>query len=99
MFSRALRRGYTAPTRRPIPIQTPRITALRTVTTDAASSHAEKEKVPQEDDKPFEVTLSDESFETYELDPPSYYLDTTKKELKKMYYDMVSVRYVLSPKK
>lgn len=46
----------------------------------------------QEDDKPFQVHLSDESFETYELDPPPYSLDTTKKELKKMYYDMVSVR-------
>lgn len=47
----------------------------------------------QEDDKPFEVRLSDESFETYELDPPSYTLDTTKAELKQMYYDMVAVRY------
>jgi pyruvate dehydrogenase E1 component alpha subunit len=46
----------------------------------------------QEDDKAFQVHLSDESFETYELDPPSYTLDTTKKELKQMYYDMVSVR-------
>jgi hypothetical protein len=48
----------------------------------------------QEDDKPFQVKLSDESFETYELDPPPYTLDTTKKELKKMYYDMVSIRSV-----
>lgn len=47
----------------------------------------------QEDDKPFEVRLSDESFETYELDPPSYTLTTTKKELKQMYYDMQSIRY------
>lgn len=46
----------------------------------------------QEDDKHFEVRLSDESFETYELDPPSYTLDVTKKELKQMYYDMVAVR-------
>lgn len=47
----------------------------------------------QEDDKPFTVRLSDESFETYELDPPPYTLETTKKELKQMYYDMVSIRY------
>lgn len=47
---------------------------------------------PQEDDKPFPVKLSEESFETYELDPPSYTLNTTKKELKQMYYDMVAVR-------
>ena len=46
----------------------------------------------QEDDKPFQVHLSDESFETYELDPPPYTMETTKKELKQMYYDMVSVR-------
>jgi hypothetical protein len=50
----------------------------------------------QEDDKPFSVHLSDESFETYELDPPSYTLETTKKELKQMYYDMVSVRCVFT---
>ena len=48
----------------------------------------------QEDDKPFTVRLSDESFETYELDPPSYELETTKKELKQMYYDMTSIRCV-----
>ena len=47
----------------------------------------------QEDDKPFEIRLSDEAFETYELDPPAYTLDVTKKELKQMYYDMVAVRY------
>ncbi|KIX92589.1 uncharacterized protein Z520_11618 [Fonsecaea multimorphosa CBS 102226] len=46
----------------------------------------------QEDDKPFPVKLSDESFETYNLDPPPYTLDTTKKELKQMYYDMVAIR-------
>jgi pyruvate dehydrogenase E1 component alpha subunit len=46
----------------------------------------------QGDDEPFPVKLSDESFETYNLDPPPYTLDTTKKELKKMYYDMVAVR-------
>ncbi|KAJ5216359.1 uncharacterized protein N7498_002766 [Penicillium cinerascens] len=64
--------------------------ARRSVTTDAASAHAEN--IPQEDDKPFTVKLSDESFETYELDPPPYTLETTKKELKQMYYDMVSIR-------
>lgn len=36
--------------------------ARRSVTTDAASSHADRENVPQEDDKPFEVTLNDERF-------------------------------------
>ena len=46
----------------------------------------------QEDDKAFTVHLSDESFETYQLDPPPYTLETTKKELKQMYTDMVQVR-------
>ncbi|EAW23072.1 pyruvate dehydrogenase (acetyl-transferring) subunit E1 alpha [Aspergillus fischeri NRRL 181] len=64
--------------------------ARRSVTTDAASSHAEN--IPQEDDKPFTVRLSDESFETYEIDPPPYDLEVTKKELKQMYYDMVVTR-------
>lgn len=47
----------------------------------------------QEDEKLFTVRLSDESFETYELDPPPYTLETSKKELKQMYYDMVAMRY------
>jgi pyruvate dehydrogenase E1 component alpha subunit len=66
--------------------------ARRNVTTDAASSNVES-PVPQEDDKLFTVRLSDESFETYELDPPPYTLETSKKELKQMYYDMVAMRY------
>ncbi|XXH05193.1 hypothetical protein Hte_011618 [Hypoxylon texense] len=95
MFSRALRvpravaplaRVRTAA--RPAAVVAP----FRTVTTNAASSHADKSAVPDADDKPFQVTLSDESFETYELDPPPYTLDVTKKELKQMYYDMVVVR-------
>lgn len=40
------------------------------------------------------MTLSDESFETYELDPPPYDITVTKKELKNMYYDMVRIRSV-----
>ena len=48
---------------------------------------------PQEDDKHFEVRLSDESFETFELDPPPYTIEVTKKELKQLYYDMVVIRY------
>ncbi|KAK2847609.1 hypothetical protein FQN49_005724, partial [Arthroderma sp. PD_2] len=85
MFSRLIRaRGVAQVARQPS-------TQLfrRSVTTDAASAHAED--IPAEDDKPFSVKLSDESFETYELDPPPYTLKTTKKELKQMYYDMVSI--------
>ncbi|KAK5708117.1 alpha subunit of pyruvate dehydrogenase [Elasticomyces elasticus] len=82
---------YNAPIRaafRPATV----VKSSRFVTTDAASSHAEKEDVPDADDAPFQVKLSPEAFETYELDPPAYTLDTTKGELKKMYYDMVAVR-------
>ncbi|KAH7110555.1 dehydrogenase E1 component-domain-containing protein [Dendryphion nanum] len=91
MLSRTIRRNIASPLRRNAfaPAARP---AFRTVTTDAASSHADREAIPKEDDKPFEVRLSDESFETYELDPPSYTLDTTKAELKQIYYDMVAVR-------
>jgi hypothetical protein len=53
----------------------------------------------QSDDEPFSVSLSDESFETYELDPPPYTIEVTKKELKQMYYDMVVTRYADPPRK
>lgn len=49
--------------------------------------------VAQSEDEHFLVNLSDESFETYELDPPPYTIEVSKKELKQMYYDMVSIRY------
>ncbi|KAI5868149.1 dehydrogenase E1 component-domain-containing protein [Durotheca rogersii] len=68
------------------------LSPFRSVTTNAAASYVDKSSVPDADDKPFQVTLSDESFETYELDPPSYTVDVTKKELKQIYYDMVVVR-------
>ncbi|TIA02460.1 pyruvate dehydrogenase E1, alpha subunit [Aureobasidium pullulans] len=93
MLSRFAPRSFTSSVRRaafqPIRVA-PQV--LRTVTTDAASAHAEKADVPSEDDADFEVKLSDESFETYMLDPPSFTLKTTKKELKQMYYDMVAMR-------
>ncbi|CAG8958138.1 hypothetical protein HYFRA_00000484 [Hymenoscyphus fraxineus] len=89
MFSRTLRTSrVAAPLRNNAFSRTTLV--KRTVTTDAATAHAEA--VPAEDTKPFQVTLSDESFETYELDPPPYTLNTTKKELKQIYHDMVSVR-------
>jgi pyruvate dehydrogenase E1 component alpha subunit len=66
--------------------------ARRTVTTNAASAQVDKSSIPSSDDEPFQITLSDESFETYELDPPPYTLEVTKKELKQMYSDMVVIR-------
>ncbi|RKL24166.1 Pyruvate dehydrogenase E1 component subunit alpha [Fusarium proliferatum] len=69
----------------------PAYTAIRSVTTDAASASL-SHSVPKSDDEPFSVNLSDESFETYELDPPPYTLEVTKKELKDMYREMVITR-------
>jgi len=95
MFSRSLRvpRAVAPLVRARATAARPSVVgALRSVTTNAASSYADKSAVPDADDQPFQVTLSDESFETYELDPPSYTLDVTKKELKQMYYDMVVTR-------
>ncbi|KAK8195389.1 dehydrogenase E1 component-domain-containing protein [Phyllosticta capitalensis] len=89
MLSRALRTSAAAPLRR---VYAAPVVARRSVTTDAASSHVDPSAVPAEDAKPFDVRLSDESFETYELDPPSYNLTTSKKELKQMYYDMIATR-------
>ncbi|KAK6067656.1 pyruvate dehydrogenase E1 component [Seiridium cupressi] len=93
MFSRALRvqRAAAPSLRAARATRAPAVGAFRTVTTDAASASLEK-GVPEEDDKPFTVNLSDESFETYELDPPPYTLETTKSELKTMYRDMVVTR-------
>ncbi|TGJ85290.1 hypothetical protein E0Z10_g3444 [Xylaria hypoxylon] len=95
MFSRALRvpRAAAPLVRARATVARPSaVAALRSVTTDAASSHADRAAVPDADDQPFQVTLSDESFETYELDPPPYTLDVTKKELKDMYSNMVVTR-------
>ncbi|OTB06814.1 hypothetical protein M426DRAFT_318529 [Hypoxylon sp. CI-4A] len=93
MFSRALRvPRAAAPLARVRAVRPVAVAPFRTVTTNAASSHADKSAVPDADDQPFQITLSDESFETYELDPPPYTLDVTKKELKQMYTDMVVTR-------
>lgn len=72
--------------------------SVRTTTTRDLHIQYQKLTGRQKDEEPFEVQLSDESFETYELDPPSYTLHTTKKELKQMYYDMVAVRYDPEPR-
>ncbi|CCX05354.1 dehydrogenase E1 component-domain-containing protein [Pyronema domesticum] len=65
--------------------------AARTVTTDAAGSSVVN-GVPSEDDKPFTIKLNPASFEGYELDVPSLEFQTTKAEMKQMYYDMTSIR-------
>ena len=93
MLSRALRLPKAVPMR--TKLAAPAYTAIRSVTTDAASASL-SHSVPKSDDEPFSVNLSDESFETYELDPPPYTLEVTKKELKDMYREMVVTRYATS---
>lgn len=63
--------------------------SLRSVTTDAASS---SHKPHESDEHTYSVSLSDQSFDMYELDPPSLDIKVTKPELLKMYEDMVTVR-------
>ncbi|KAH6890387.1 dehydrogenase E1 component-domain-containing protein [Thelonectria olida] len=86
MLSRALRVPRAVSLR-----AAPRAIAARSVTTNAASASL-SHSVPESDTEKFAVNLSDESFETYELDPPPYTLEVSKKELKEMYHDMVSIR-------
>ncbi|KAL5598894.1 hypothetical protein BROUX41_003785 [Berkeleyomyces rouxiae] len=87
MFSSALRISRALPKAR-----VPSAVVSRSVTTSAAGASVDKSSIPKSDDQPFSVTLSDETFETYELDPPPYTLEVTKKELKKMYTNMVTIR-------
>lgn len=48
--------------------------------------------VPDDDDTPFVVPLGPDSFQTYNLDPPPLELSVTKKELKRLYFDMWRIR-------
>lgn len=66
--------------------------AYRSVTTDATASHTDASKIPESGDEHFTINLSDEAFETYNLEPLSLQMDVTKNELKKMYQDMVTIR-------
>jgi pyruvate dehydrogenase E1 component alpha subunit len=48
--------------------------------------------VPKEEDKPFSVPVAEDSFETYQFDPPPYTVETTKSQLKQLYHDMSMIR-------
>ncbi|KAL4895089.1 dehydrogenase E1 component-domain-containing protein [Aspergillus ambiguus] len=50
------------------------------------------ESVPKEDDRPFEVPIADDSFQTYEFDPPPHTVQTTKAQLRQLYHDMSMIR-------
>ncbi|KAJ5312981.1 hypothetical protein PENANT_c018G04021 [Penicillium antarcticum] len=50
------------------------------------------ENFPTEDDKPFTVPISGESFDTYNFEPPPSSVTVTKNQLKQLYRDMAIVR-------
>lgn len=50
------------------------------------------EDIPSEDDRPFSVPIPEDSYETYNFDPPPYSIETTKNQLKQLYHDMVMIR-------
>ncbi|KAL2829815.1 dehydrogenase E1 component-domain-containing protein [Aspergillus cavernicola] len=50
------------------------------------------EDIPTEEDKPFSVPIPEDSFQTYNFSPPPYSVETTKKQLKRLYHDMTMVR-------
>lgn len=56
-----------------------------------------KKFVPQANDEPFQVPISEENFDTYNFDPPPNTLETTKDQLKQLYRDMSTIRFVRSP--
>ncbi|PKY09416.1 pyruvate dehydrogenase E1 component subunit alpha [Aspergillus campestris IBT 28561] len=48
--------------------------------------------IPTEEDRTFSVPIAEDSFETYEMDPPPYSVDITKKQLRQIYHDMTLIR-------
>ncbi|PLN79937.1 pyruvate dehydrogenase E1 component subunit alpha [Aspergillus taichungensis] len=48
--------------------------------------------IPTEEDKTFSIPIAEDSFETYELDPPPCSVDITKKQLRQIYHDMTMIR-------
>ncbi|PYH46557.1 putative pyruvate dehydrogenase E1 component alpha subunit [Aspergillus saccharolyticus JOP 1030-1] len=48
--------------------------------------------IPTGDDQPFKVSIAEDSYETYNLEPPPYTLETTKRQLKQLYHDMFTIR-------
>jgi len=68
--------------------------AVRAVSTDAASASVVSGTLPDGHDTPFKVQLSRQVFEGYNLDIPSLEMQTTRSELRQMYHNMISIRYV-----
>lgn len=46
----------------------------------------------QGDDRIINVSIPKDSFDTYNIDPPPYSLETSKSELRQLYKDMTTIR-------
>lgn len=46
----------------------------------------------QGDDQVINVSIPKDSFDTYNIDPPPYSLETSKSELRELYKDMTTIR-------
>ncbi|OJI98607.1 hypothetical protein ASPVEDRAFT_125375 [Aspergillus versicolor CBS 583.65] len=86
MFSRIVRPKGSLPSFRP------RVQAQPDIRRRFLAHIANIEDVPGEDDKPFSVPISEDSYETYNFDPPPYSIETTKNQLKQLYHDMTMIR-------
>ncbi|KAL2012420.1 hypothetical protein VTN00DRAFT_5138 [Thermoascus crustaceus] len=83
MFTRSLSLRHTTPVRHG---------ALNHLTRRSLANVVDVDNPPAEDDKPFRVPIPEDSFETYEFEPPPYSLETTKGQLKQLYRDMLTIR-------
>ena len=48
--------------------------------------------IPEDEDTPFQAPIAADCFETYELEAPPLTLEVTRRELKRLYYDMWRIR-------
>ncbi|KAK6348310.1 alpha subunit of pyruvate dehydrogenase [Orbilia javanica] len=64
--------------------------SVRSISVDATAS--QDAQAPEDPDKPFTVKLLSQSFDAFNIEPPSLDFVTTKNELISMYRDMAAVR-------
>lgn len=65
---------------------------MATVVPDAAVN------IPEDEDTPFQAPIAADCYKTYEMEAPPLTLEVTKRELKRLYYDMWRIRWMeLSP--
>lgn len=97
MFARLLRSSGRLPVARPVLPHTGRrsfaqVADVPAVSESCLQSQGSHIDCSKEDDRPFKVPVSEDSFDTYHLDPPPYTVETTKNQLKQLYHDMIVIR-------